>query len=53
MRWGDYLEESGPTIVQDILDDAGLLHEQIKASVTHLEQFDKTKPFRIGWYIEQ
>lgn len=53
MRWGDYLEETGPTEVKHILDDADLLHEQLRMSIVRLEQFDSTKPFRIGWYIEQ
>jgi len=53
MRWGDFIEETGPVVTGHILDDVELLFQQACDSIEVLEQFDKTKPFKIGWYIEQ
>jgi len=51
MEWGDYINLDDTA---DVEAATNLLSKQIVESVdVGLQQFDASKPFRLGWYIEQ
>lgn len=57
MKWGDYIEyhpEDDWLNYDNITEALTLLRDQASESVlTGLIGFDHTKPYKVGWYIEQ
>lgn len=49
MRWGDFVDGTSETR-SHILE---LLRDQAERSIPLLEGLDMSKPFRIGWFVEQ
>ena len=49
MEWGDYIEDNGT----GLLDDIELLTTQMHTSIPNLKQFDSSKRYKIGWYIKE
>lgn len=51
MKWGDFVELNDKQNVDIWIE---ILADQIKRALNHpLDKFDTSKPFRLGWYVEQ
>lgn len=48
--WGDFVRLDDSSKIEPML---ALLERQAAESIPHLENFDPSRPFRVGWFVEQ